>query len=165
MVFKYIILYANIFDNSAISLVNVDVVFFSNFSYHRQKIFNVFLAYFSEGQGWSSLIIISCLENLFCAEFKTNMRLRNGYIFSASGSEGGIAGCGISLHYHTLLWWAVIRKVREKYHIYIYQWKCRIIKEICIKYNIFKYHSSTPYHWQLYRGVKHHNPYHNSLFK
>ena len=35
MVFKYIILYANFFDNSAISLVNVDVVFFSNFSYHR----------------------------------------------------------------------------------------------------------------------------------
>jgi hypothetical protein len=28
----YIILYANFFDNSAISLVNVDVVFFSNFS-------------------------------------------------------------------------------------------------------------------------------------
>jgi hypothetical protein len=27
-----IILYANFFDNSAISLVNVDVVFFSNFS-------------------------------------------------------------------------------------------------------------------------------------
>jgi hypothetical protein len=31
-IFRYIILYANIFDNSAISLVNVDVVFFSNFS-------------------------------------------------------------------------------------------------------------------------------------
>ena len=30
--FYYIILYANFFDNSAISLVNVDVVFFSNFS-------------------------------------------------------------------------------------------------------------------------------------
>jgi hypothetical protein len=35
MVFKYIILYANVFDYSAIALVNVDVVFFSNFSYHR----------------------------------------------------------------------------------------------------------------------------------
>ena len=32
MVNNYIILYANFFDNSAISLVNVDVVFFSNFS-------------------------------------------------------------------------------------------------------------------------------------
>jgi len=28
----YILLYANFFDNSAISLVNVEVVFFSNFS-------------------------------------------------------------------------------------------------------------------------------------
>ena len=35
--------------------------------------------------------------------------------------EGGIAGCGISLQYHPLLWWAGLRKVREKYHIYIYQ--------------------------------------------
>jgi hypothetical protein len=32
LVFSNIILYANFFDNSAISLVNVDVVFFSNFS-------------------------------------------------------------------------------------------------------------------------------------
>ena len=32
VVFIYIILYANFFDNSAISLVDVDVVFFSNFS-------------------------------------------------------------------------------------------------------------------------------------
>ena len=51
-------------------------------------------------------------------------------------SAGGIAGCGISLQYHPLLWWAGLRKVREKYHIYIYQWNCRIIKEIWIKYNI-----------------------------
>jgi hypothetical protein len=51
-------------------------------------------------------------------------------------SEGGIAGYGISLQYHPLLWWAGLRKVREKYHIYIYQWNRRIIKEICIKYNI-----------------------------
>jgi hypothetical protein len=55
--------------------------------------------------------------------------------------EGGIAecviaGCGISLQYHPLLWWAGLRKVRDKYHIYIYQGNCRIIKEICIKYNI-----------------------------
>ena len=47
-------------------------------------------------------------------------------------SEGGIAGCGISLQYHPLLWWAGLRKVREKYHIYTYQW-------ICIKYNIIMY--------------------------
>jgi hypothetical protein len=45
-------------------------------------------------------------------------------------AEGGIAGCGISLQYYPLLWWAGLRKVREKYHIYIYQWNCRIIKEI-----------------------------------
>ena len=49
-------------------------------------------------------------------------------------SDDGIAGCGISLQYHHLLWWAGLRKVGEKYHIYIYQWNCRIIKEICIKY-------------------------------
>ena len=36
-------------------------------------------------------------------------------------SEGGIAGCGISLQYHPLLWWVGLRKAREKYHIYIYQ--------------------------------------------
>ena len=36
-------------------------------------------------------------------------------------SEGGIARCGISLQYPPLLWWAGLRKVREKYHIYIYQ--------------------------------------------
>jgi hypothetical protein len=40
------------------------------------------------------------------------------------------------LQYHPLFWWAGLIKVREKYHIYIYQWNCRIIKEICIKYNI-----------------------------
>jgi hypothetical protein len=51
-------------------------------------------------------------------------------------AEGGIAGGGISLQYHPLLWWAGLRKVREKYHIYIYQGYCRIIKHICIKYNI-----------------------------
>jgi hypothetical protein len=34
---------------------------------------------------------------------------------SESGiTEGGIAGCGISLLYHPLLWWAGLRKVREK---------------------------------------------------
>jgi hypothetical protein len=36
-------------------------------------------------------------------------------------AEGGIAGCGISLQYHPLLWWVGLRKVREKYHSYIYQ--------------------------------------------
>ena len=55
-------------------------------------------------------------------------------------AEGGIAGCGISLQYHPLLWWAGLRKVREKYHIYTYQWNYWIIKEICIKYNIHTYY-------------------------
>ena len=59
-----------------------------------------------------------------------------GGIVEGGIAEGGIAGCGISLQYHLLLWWAGLIKVREKYHIYIYQWNCRIIKEICIKYNI-----------------------------
>ena len=36
-------------------------------------------------------------------------------------------------------WWTGLRKVREKYHIYIYQWSYRVIKEICIKYNIWNY--------------------------
>ena len=33
----------------------------------------------------------------------------------------------------------LVRITWEKYHIYIYQWNWRIIKEICIKYNIYKY--------------------------
>ena len=33
-------------------------------------------------------------------------------------AEGDIAGCGISLQYHPLLWWAGLWKDREKYHIY-----------------------------------------------
>ena len=36
-------------------------------------------------------------------------------------AEDGVAGCGISLQYHPLLWWVGLRKVRAKYHIYIYQ--------------------------------------------
>ena len=49
-----------------------------------------------------------------------NQRQYNLY-YTECPSEGGIAGCGISLQYHHLLWWAALRKVREKYHIYIYQ--------------------------------------------
>ena len=60
-------------------------------------------------------------------------------------SEGGIAGCGISLQHHPLLWWARLSKVREKYNIYIYQWNCQIIKEICIMYNIINYQSEKNY--------------------
>ena len=41
-------------------------------------------------------------------------------------AEGSIAGCDISLQYHPLFWWEGLRKVKEKYHIYIYQWNCRI---------------------------------------
>jgi hypothetical protein len=62
-----------------------------------------------------------------------------GGIAEGGIKEGGIAGCGISLQYHPLCWWAGLRNVREKYHIYIYQWNCRIIKEIFIKYNITFY--------------------------
>jgi hypothetical protein len=28
-------------------------------------------------------------------------------------SEGGIAGCGISLQYHPLLWWVALRKLEK----------------------------------------------------
>jgi len=44
-----------------------------------------------------------------------------GGIAEGGVAEGGIAGCGISLQYHPLLWWVGLRKVREKYHSYIYQ--------------------------------------------
>jgi hypothetical protein len=30
-------------------------------------------------------------------------------------AEGGIAGCGIFLQFHPLLWWAGLRKVRANY--------------------------------------------------
>jgi hypothetical protein len=43
-----------------------------------------------------------------------------GGIVEGGIAEGGIVGCGISLQYHPLLWWAGLRKVREKYHIYTY---------------------------------------------
>jgi hypothetical protein len=54
------------------------------------------------------------------------------------------------LQYHSLLWWAGLRKVREKYHIYIYQWIYWIIKEICIKYNIVIYHIL----WRITMGYR-----------
>jgi hypothetical protein len=44
-----------------------------------------------------------------------------GGIVEGGIAEGGIVGCVISLQYHPLLWWAELRKVREKFHIYIYQ--------------------------------------------
>ena len=75
-----------------------------------------------------------------------------GGIVEGGIAEGGIVGCGISLQYHPLLWWAGLRKVREKYHIYTYQWNCRIIKEICIKYNIGYCHSLTFVYW-LYARI------------
>jgi hypothetical protein len=49
------------------------------------------------------------------------------------------------LQHHPLLWWARLSKVREKYNIYIYQWNCQIIKEICIMYNIINYQSEKNY--------------------
>ena len=48
--------------------------------------------------------------------------IAEGGITEGGIAEVGIAGCGITLQYHPLFWWAgSIRKVREKYHIYIYQ--------------------------------------------
>jgi hypothetical protein len=49
--------------------------------------------------------------------------------------EGGIAGCGISLLYHPLLWWVGLRKVREKYHSYnLYTMVPNIITNIGVPY-------------------------------
>ena len=53
---------------------------------------------------------------LYCTECPSE-----GGIVEGDIAQGGIAGCGISLQYHPLLWWAGLREVREKYHIYIYQ--------------------------------------------
>ena len=47
--------------------------------------------------------------------------IAEGGIVQGGIVEGGIARCNISLQYHPLLWWAGLRNVREKYHIYIYQ--------------------------------------------
>ena len=77
---------------------------------------------------------------LYYTECPSEGGIVEGGIVEGGIAEGGIAGCRISLQYHSLLWWAGLRKVREKYHIYIYQWIYRIIKEICIKYNIVIYH-------------------------
>ena len=73
---------------------------------------------------------------LYYTECPSEGGIAEGGIVEGGIAEGGIAGCGISLQYHPLPWWVGLRKVREKYHIYIYQWNCRIIKEICIKYSI-----------------------------
>ena len=73
---------------------------------------------------------------LYYTECPSGGDIAEGGIMEGGITEGGIAGCGISLQYNPLLWWAGLRKVREKYHIYIYQWNSRIIKEMCIKYNI-----------------------------
>jgi hypothetical protein len=44
-----------------------------------------------------------------------------GWYCEGGIAEGSIAGCDISLQYHPLFWWEGLRKVKEKYHIYIYQ--------------------------------------------
>ena len=36
-----------------------------------------------------------------------------GGIVEGGTVEGGIAGCGMSLQYHPLLWWVGLRKVKE----------------------------------------------------
>jgi hypothetical protein len=66
--------------------------------------------------------------DLYYTECPSEDGIAEGGIVEGGIAEGGIAGCGISLQYHPLFWWAGLRKVREKYHIYSYQ--------ICIKYNI-----------------------------
>jgi hypothetical protein len=58
---------------------------------------------------------------LYYSEFPSEGGIAAGGIMEGGITEGGIVGCGISLQYHPLLWWAGLRKVREKYHIYIYQ--------------------------------------------
>ena len=66
--------------------------------------------------------------DLYYNECPSEGGIAEGGIVEGDIAEGDIAGCGISLQYHPLFWWAGLRKVREKYHIYSYQ--------ICIKYNI-----------------------------
>jgi hypothetical protein len=58
---------------------------------------------------------------LYYTECPSEGGIVEGGIVEGGIAEGGIAGCGISLQYHSLLWWAGLRKVREKYRIYIYQ--------------------------------------------
>ena len=58
---------------------------------------------------------------LYYTECPSEGGIAEGGILEDGIAEGGIAGCGISLQYHPLLWWAGLIKVREKYHIYIYQ--------------------------------------------
>jgi hypothetical protein len=59
--------------------------------------------------------------------------IAEGGIVEGGIAEGGIAGCGISLQYHPLLWLAGLRKVREKYHIYIYQGQIILLIIISVK--------------------------------
>jgi hypothetical protein len=58
---------------------------------------------------------------LFYTECPSEGGIAEGGIVEGGTAEGGIKGCGISLQYHPLLWWAGLRTVREKYHIYLYQ--------------------------------------------
>jgi hypothetical protein len=58
---------------------------------------------------------------LYYTECPSDGGIAEGGIVEGGIAEGGIAGCGVSFQYHPLLWWAGLRKVREKNHIYIYQ--------------------------------------------
>ena len=59
--------------------------------------------------------------DLYYTECPSEGGIAEGGIVEGGIANDGIAGCDISLQYHPLLWWAGLRKVREKYHIYIYQ--------------------------------------------
>ena len=58
---------------------------------------------------------------LYYTEYPSEGGIAEGGFVEGGIAEGVIAGCGISLQYHPLLWWVGLRKVREKYHSYIYQ--------------------------------------------
>jgi hypothetical protein len=110
--------------------------------YHKKKKYHP-----RRSRGWYFFLSVVIYRNtlnqrqyvLYHTECPSEGGIAEGGIVEGGIAEGGIAGCGISLQYHPLLWWSELRKVREKYHIHIYQWNCRIIKEICIKYNIVHY--------------------------
>jgi hypothetical protein len=56
---------------------------------------------------------------LYYTECPSEGGIAEGGIVEGGIAEGGIAVCGISLQYHPLLWWAGLRKVREKSSMFI----------------------------------------------
>ena len=51
--------------------------------------------------------------DLYYSECPSEGGIAEGGIVEGGIAEGGIAGCGISLQYYPLLWWTVLRTVRE----------------------------------------------------